>query len=232
LGADHGGYVGRLKAISRAFGDEPTENLHIIIGQLVNLKKNGEVLRMSKRAGNVISIDDLVSAVGVSAARYSLVRSSSDTALELDLELLSSHTNENPVYYVQYAHARTQNVRRNAIEIAPKLEEAYLKASLSLLTHETETDLLGVLAQFSGAVSSAVSLYEPHRIARYLEELASTYHRWYASCRVIPTSQLEGDTDSEEFDLAAARLALNEATGCILRIGLAKLLGVEAPNKM
>jgi arginyl-tRNA synthetase len=231
LGADHGGYIGRLKAISRAFGDDPDKQLRVLLGQLVNLVKDGEPVRMSKRAGNVITIDDLVEAVGVDAARYSLVRSSHDTPLELDLNLLSSHVNENPVYYVQYAHARTRSVLRNAATIMHKSEDELLERAeqitdeqLQLLDHETETVLAGTLASFPATAVSACSLMEPHRIARYAEELAAAYHKWYSACRVLP-----GDGVSEE--LSSARLALNLAAGQILKNSLS-LLGVSAPNRM
>ncbi|MDR2082466.1 MAG: arginine--tRNA ligase [Candidatus Ancillula trichonymphae] len=229
LGADHAGYIGRLKAISRAFGDDADKQLRVLLGQLVNLVKDGEPVRLSKRAGNVITIDDLVEEVGVDAARYSLVRSSHDTPLELDLNLLASHVNENPVYYVQYAHARTQSVLRNAATILGASEQKLMENAeqvtneqLQLLSHETETALVGVLASFSATVQSASSLMEPHRVVRYSEELAAAYHRWYSACRVLP-----GPRVSEE--LSTARMALNLAAGQVVKQSLA-LLGVSAPN--
>jgi len=221
LGADHHGYVKRLMAMTAAFGDEPYVNLEILIGQMVNLVRNGEPVRMSKRAGTVVTMEDLVEAVGVDAARYALVRSSADSQLDIDLDLLTKKTNDNPVFYVQYAHARTCAVARNAAE-AGVTTEAFDAAALA---HETESALLGQLAEFPRIVRQAAELREPHRIARYLEELAGAYHTWYAACRVIPL----GDAPIEP--VHASRLMLNQATSQVLRNGLS-LLGVGAPEKM
>ena len=221
LGADHHGYVGRLMAMVAAFGDKPYYNLEIIIGQLVNLIREGEPVRMSKRAGTVVTLEDLVDAVGVDAGRYALVRSSADSQLDIDLDLLGRKTNDNPVFYVQYAHARTNSVARNA-EAAGVVREAF---DASLLTHETESALLGLLAELPRIVRQAAELREPHRIARYAEEVAGSYHRWYDSCRVTPQG------DDEVTDLHRTRLWLNDATGQVLRNALA-LLGVSAPQKM
>lgn len=221
LGADHHGYVKRLMAMTAAFGDEPYVNLEILIGQMVNLVRNGEPVRMSKRAGTVVTMEDLVEAVGVDAARYALVRSSADSQLDIDLDLLTKKTNDNPVFYVQYAHARTRAVARNAAE-AGVTTEAFDAATLD---HDTEGALLGQLAEFPRIVRQAAELREPHRIARYLEELAGAYHTWYAACRVIPL----GEAPIEP--VHASRLMLNEATSQVLRNGVA-LLGVSAPAKM
>ena len=169
LGADHHGYIGRMMAICAAFGDEPGVNLEILIGQMVNLVKDGAPVRMSKRAGTVVTIDDLVDAVGVDAARYALARSSADSSIDLDLDLLASAKNENPVFYVQYAHARTVDVARNAAEAGVRREDGF---DASLLDHESESVLLGQLAEFPRVVAQAAELREPHRVARYLEELA------------------------------------------------------------
>ncbi len=221
LGADHHGYVQRLMAMTAAFGDVPYVNHEILIGQLVNLLRGGEPVRMSKRAGTVVTMEDLVEAVGVDAARYALVRSSIDSNIDIDLDLLARKTNDNPVFYVQYAQSRTRAVARNA-------EAAGIDRSgfdPSALAHETESELLGVLADFPRVVLQAVELREPHRIARHLEELAGSYHRWYGSCRVIPL----GDEPVEA--VHRARLVLNDATGQVLRNGLA-LLGVSAPERM
>ncbi|MET0734320.1 MAG: arginine--tRNA ligase [Microbacterium sp.] len=221
LGADHHGYIKRLMAMCAAFGDEPYVNLQILIGQLVNLVKDGQPMRMSKRAGTVVTMEDLVEIVGVDAARYALTRSSTDSNLDVDLDVLQKRTNDNPVFYVQYAHARTHNVARNAeasgvdrSEFAPEL-----------LTHETESALLGALQEFPRIVAFAAEVREPHRIARYLEELAGLYHRWYDNCRVIPL----GDAPVEA--VHRTRLWLNDATGQVLRSGL-DLLGVSAPERM
>ncbi len=221
LGADHHGYVRRLMAMTSAFGDEPYVNLEILIGQMVNLVKDGTPQRMSKRAGTIVVLEDLVEAVGVDAARYALVRSSIDQQLDIDLDLLSKRTNDNPVFYVQYAHARTHSVARNAA--ASGVDRSVFDASL--LTHETESTLLGVLAEFPRVVTQAAELREPHRIARYAEELAGNYHRWYDSCRVTPLG------DEPVTDLHRTRLWLNDATGTVLRNALA-LLGVSAPERM
>ena len=222
LGADHHGYVARMMAMCAAFGDEPGVNLEIMIGQMVNLLKEGQPLRMSKRAGTIVTLEDLVSAVGVDAARYALVRSSSDSALDIDLDLLSKHTNDNPVFYVQYAHARTCAVGRNAAELGVTREGGFAP---ELLNHEAESQLLGVLQEFPRIVAQAAELREPHRVARYLEEVAGYYHRWYDKCRVLPLAEAPVEA------LHRTRLWLNDATGQVLRNGLG-LLGVSAPEKM
>ncbi|MBU4335631.1 MAG: arginine--tRNA ligase, partial [Actinobacteria bacterium] len=222
LGADHHGYIGRMMAVCAAFGDTPRVNLEILIGQLVNLVKDGEPVRMSKRAGTVVTIDDLVDAVGVDAARYSLVRSSYDTSIDLDLDLLAKATNENPVFYVQYAHARTVNVARNAAAAGVSRSDGF---DASLLDHESEAVLLGLLAELPRVVEQAATVREPHRVARYLEELAGAYHKWYDQRRVTPFG------DEEVGDLHRTRLWLNDATSRVLATGL-DLLGVSAPERM
>ncbi|MBI9116147.1 arginine--tRNA ligase [Sanguibacter suaedae] len=222
LGADHHGYVARLMAVCAAFGDVPGTNLQIIIGQMVNLLKDGEPFRMSKRAGNVVTLEDLVEAVGVDAARYALVRSSTDSTLDIDIDLLTRATNENPVFYVQYAHARTANVARNAADHGVRREDAF---EPSLLVAETEASLLGALTEFPRVVAQAAELREPHRVARYLEALAGEYHKWYAECRVTPVG------DEDVTDTHRTRLWLNDATRQVLANGLG-LLGVSAPERM
>jgi arginyl-tRNA synthetase len=221
LGADHHGYVGRMMAMCAAFGDEPGTNLEILIGQMVNLLKDGEPMRMSKRNGTIVTMEDLVDAVGVDAGRYALVRFASDTAIDIDLDLLTKRTNDNPVFYVQYAHARTQSVARNAA--ASGVDRSVFDASL--LTHEAESALLGALAEYPSVVRRAAELREPHRIARFIEQLAGLYHRWYDACRVTPLS------DETVTDLHRTRLWLNDATGQVVRNGLG-LLGVSAPERM
>ena len=222
LGADHHGYIGRMMAMCAAFGDEPGVNLQILIGQLVNLVKDGEPVRMSKRAGTIVTLDDLVDAVGVDAARYALVRVSMDTQVDIDLDLLSQHSNDNPVYYVQYAHVRTCNVARNAAAHGVSRDAGFDPAALDT---EADSALLGALAQFPAQVAQATELREPHRIARYLESLAATYHAWYGQCRVTPRS----DDPVEAGHVA--RLWLNDAVTQVLRTGLG-LLGVSAPERM
>ncbi len=222
LGADHHGYVGRLRAMAACFGDDPAQTLQILIGQLVNVLRGGQPVRMSKRAGTFITLDDLVELVGVDAARYSLARASTDSAVDLDVDVLSSHTNANPVFYVQYAHARQSSLLRNAAELGLTLDP---DADVTLLTHEREGDLARALAEFPRVVAGAASFLAPHRVARYLEELSGTYHRFYDACRVLPMG------DEEATPLTYARLLLVEATRVVTRNGLG-LLGVSAPERM
>ena len=217
LGADHHGYIGRLTAIAGAAGDNIETDITVLIGQLVNL----DGAKLSKRAGNIIELTDLLEWLGADALRYWLARYPADSPLSLDGEKVRSRTNDNPVFYVQYAHARTCAVDRNA-EAAGITREAFVPA---LLTHETETDLLGKLQQYPGIVAGAAELREPHRIARFLEEFAAAYHRWYDNCRVIPL----GDAPVE--DVHRTRLWLNDAAGQVLRNGL-DLLGVSAPERL
>ena len=217
LGADHHGYVHRLKALAGSAGDDPERDIEVLIGQLVSV--NGA--RLSKRAGNIIELDDLREWIGTDALRYSLERSPADSPLSLDPELLKKRTNDNPVFYVQYAHARTHNVARNATESGVMCDEFHPE----LLGHETEAALLGALQEFPRIVAFAAEIREPHRVARYLEELAGLYHRWYDNCRVTPKG------DEEIQPVHGTRLWLNDATGQVLRNGLA-LLGVSAPERM
>lgn len=221
LGADHHGYVGRMHAVCAAFGDQPGQNMEILIGQLVSLVRAGEPVRMSKRAGTVVTMEDLVDAVGVDAARYSLVRSSINSTLDIDLELLAKKTNDNPVFYVQYAHARTKQVDRNASEQG--LDRSIF--SPELLSSASESELLAKLSQFPGVLAQAAEFREPHRVARYLEEVAGSYHRFYDNCRILP---LPGQPIEP---LHHTRLWLNDAAGIVLANGLA-LLGVSAPERM
>jgi arginyl-tRNA synthetase len=223
LGADHHGYVNRLMAMCACFGDRPGQNLEIIIGQMVNLVRDGKPLRMSKRAGTVVTIEDLVDAVGVDAARYALARSATTSTIDLDLDLLARRSNENPVFYVQYAHARTCNVRRLAGEDGVHRADGF---DPGLLGHESESVLLGALGEFPGIVAQAAELREPHRVARYLESLAAAYHKWYDVCRVRPQNADETVTDQHR-----TRLWLNDAAGTVLARGL-DLLGVSAPEQM
>ena len=224
LGADHSGYVGRYKALVAAAGDDPESHLEIQIGQLVNLVRNGEPVRMSKRAGNFVLLTDLVEAVGIDAARYALARASVDQQIDIDADLWSRQTNDNPVFYVQYAHARISSVLRNAADLGLALGEA-ADVDVAALTHVRETDLLRAIGEFPRILSGAAELRAPHRVARYLEELAGTYHRFYDSCRVLPRG------DEEATSLNTARLWLCSATETVLRNGLA-VLGVQAPERM
>lgn len=220
LGADHHGYVARLKAAAAALGDNP-DRVEVMIGQMVNLVRDGKPVRMSKRAGTIVILEDLVEAVGVDAARYTLTRYSVDTNIDIDLDLLTKQSNENPVFYVQYAHARTCNVARNA-------EKAGVDTSsfdASQLNTESDNELIAVLSQFPQAVKEAATFREPHRIARYIETLAGSYHRWYGNSHVAPKGE------EEISDLHRARLMLNNAAGQVLSNGL-NMLGVTAPEKM
>jgi arginyl-tRNA synthetase len=220
LGADHHGYIARLKAVAAAFGEDPA-TVEVLIGQLVNLVRDGQPVRMSKRAGTVLTLDDLVEAIGVDAARYSLIRSSVDTPIDIDLALWSSASNENPIYYVQYAHARLSALARNAAELGliPDTEH------LELLSHDKEGALLRSIGEFPRVVKTAAALREPHRICRYLEDLAGDYHRFYDSCRVLPQG------DEQPTDLHTARLALCQAARQVIANGLT-ILGVSAPERM
>ena len=223
LGADHHGYVGRLMAMCAAFGDKPGENLETLIGQMVNLLQDGQPVRMGKRAGNIITLEDLVDAIGADAGRYALVRYSIDSNIDIDLALWTRRTSDNPVYYVQYAHARLASILRNAVELG--LAPAGDEFDPGLLSHEREGDLLRALAEFPRVVHFAATLREPHRVPRYLESLASTFHKFYDECRVLPRG------DEEPGDLHRARLLLVEATQTVVANGL-DLVGVSAPDRM
>ena len=223
LGADHHGYVGRLKAIAACAGDNPEYNIHILIGQLVKIMEGGQEVKLSKRAGTIITLEELVEKTGVDAARYTLIRYPVDTPMVMDIDILKRNTNENPVYYVQYAHARIAAVLRNAAELKIPLDLD--KFDSSQLTHDRENELLGKLAEFPRIVASAAELRQPHRIARYLEDLAGTYHGFYADCRVLPMGE-ENPTA-----LHTARLLLCASTKTVIANGL-DLLGVSAPERM
>ncbi|WP_446216680.1 arginine--tRNA ligase [Micromonospora sp. IBHARD004] len=224
LGADHHGYIGRMKAMAACFGDDPDRNLEILIGQLVNLVREGAPVRMSKRAGTVVTLEDLVDAIGVDAARYALARYSSDSPIDIDVELWTRATRDNPVYYVQYVAARTASVGRNAAEVGLTRGDA-ADFHAELLSHEKENELLKALAEFPAVVASAAELRGPHLVARYLERLAGAYHRFYDNCRILPRG------DEEVTDLHRARLWLNDATRVVIANGL-RLLGVAAPERM
>jgi len=223
LGADHHGYIGRLKAISACAGDDPEYNIHVLIGQLVKIMEGGQEVKLSKRAGTIITLEELVEKVGVDAARYTLIRYPVDTPMVMDVDVLKRNTNENPVYYVQYAHARIAAVLRNAADLNISLDLNNLDTSQ--LTHDRENELLGKLAEFPRIVATAAELRQPHRIARYLEDLAGTYHGFYADCRVLPMGE-ENPTP-----LHTARLLLCTSTKVVIANGL-DLLGVSTPERM
>ena len=223
LGADHHGYVGRLKATAACAGDNPEYNIDVLIGQLVKIMEGGEEVKLSKRAGTIITLEELVEKVGVDAARYTLIRYPVDTPMVMDIDVLKRNTNENPVYYVQYAHARIAAVLRNAAELNIAVELSAFDSSQ--LVHDRENELLGALAEYPRVVQTAAQLRQPHRIARYLEELAGTYHGFYADCRVLPMGE-ENPTA-----LHTARLLLCASTKQVIKNGL-DLLGVSAPERM
>lgn len=223
LGADHHGYVGRLKALVACAGDDPEQNIQVLIGQMVKIFENGEEVKLSKRAGTIITLEELVEKVGVDAARYTLSRYPTDTPLTLDVDLLKKHSNDNPVYYVQYAHARISALLRNAQELGVSLNLTDFNEGL--LTHERENELAGAIAQFPQVLLTAAEVRGPHKIARYLEEIAGLYHRFYNDCRVLP---MGGENPNA---LHTARALLCAATRQLLANGL-DLLGVSAPERM
>jgi len=223
LGADHHGYVNRLRATAACAGDNPDYNVEILIGQLVKIMEGGEEVKLSKRAGTIITLEELVEKVGVDAARYTLIRYPVDTPMVMDIDILRRNTNENPVYYVQYAHARIAGVLRNVAELA--IPMGLSNFDPSQLSHDRENELLGTLAEFPGIVTAAAAFREPHRIARYLEELAGVYHGFYADCRVLPMGE------EAISPLHSARANLCAATKQVLANGL-DLLGVSAPERM
>lgn len=225
LGADHHGYVNRLRAVAACAGDDPDKNIEVLIGQLVKIMRNGEEVKLSKRAGELILLTDLVAAVGVDAVRYSLIRYPVDTPLVLDFDLMTARTNENPVYYVQYAHARINALLNTAAELGINWQNGDIAFAPDLLVHTSEQELLAQLAQFPSVVATSAELREPHRIARYLEDLATGYHRFYDNCRVLPGA------DTPVSAINVARLHVCRATQIVIKNGL-DLLGVTAPERM
>ncbi len=224
LGADHHGYVNRLRAMAACAGDDPDRNIEVLIGQLVKIMKDGEELKLSKRAGTLVTLEELVELIGVDALRYTLARYPADSPLTLDAAEMTRQSSDNPVFYVQYAHARVSSILRNAadLDLAPAGADDF---DPGLLTHEKEGELLRALAELPRVVAGAAELREPHRVARYLEDTAATYHRFYDNCRVLPMG------DEEPTDLHRARLLLVDATRTVLANGLA-MLGVSAPERM
>ncbi|UPK73912.1 arginine--tRNA ligase [Nocardioidaceae bacterium SCSIO 66511] len=223
LGADHHGYVGRLKAMAACAGDEPDRNLQVLIGQLVKILQDGQELKLSKRAGTLVTLQELVELIGVDSLRYSLIRYPTDSPLTLDVDEITRQASDNPVFYVQYAHARLSSILRNAADLGLSFDAETFDASL--LSHEREGDLLRALAEFPRVVAKSAELREPHRIARYLEDTASTFHKFYDECRVLPMG------DEEAGELHRSRLMLVAATRVVLRNGL-DLIGVGAPERM
>ncbi|MEI9906884.1 MAG: arginine--tRNA ligase [Actinomycetota bacterium] len=223
LGADHHGYVNRLRAVAACAGDDPDYNIHVLIGQLVKIVCSNEEMKLSKRAGTIITLEEIVELIGVDASRYTLIRYPVETPMVMDVDILKQRTNDNPVYYVQYAHARISALLRNAVELGVPIELSDLDPSL--LEHDRENELLGILAEYPKVVHGAAELREPHRIARYLEELAGVYHRFYSDCRVMPLGGRTSFCDS-----FGSRQSMRSDRQVLFN-GL-KLLGVSAPERM
>ena len=223
LGADHHGYVGRIKAIAACAGDDQDKDVEALIGQMVKIIEGGEELKLSKRAGTIITLEELVEKVGIDAARYTLIRYPTDTPMVMDVDLLKKNTNDNPVYYVQYAHARICAVLRNAKDLGIDFGNDFFAPEL--LVHQQERELIGLLAEYPRIVASAAQMRQPHRVARFIEELAAQYHRFYNDCRVLPMG------DEKPGKLNSTRATLSQATAQVIHNGL-DLLGVSAPEKM
>ena len=223
LGADHHGYVGRIKAIAACAGDDPEKDIEALIGQMVKIIEGGQEIKLSKRAGTIITLEELVEKVGIDAARYTLIRYPTDTPMVMDVDLLKKNTNDNPVYYVQYAHARICAVLRNAKDLG--IDYGLKFYSPELLVHERERELIGLLAEYPRIIAAAAFARQPHRVARYIEDLAAQYHRFYNDCRVLPLG------DEKPTKLNSARACLSLATAQVISNGL-DLLGVNAPERM
>jgi arginyl-tRNA synthetase len=223
LGADHHGYVGRIKAIAACAGDDPEKDIEALIGQMVKIIEGGQEIKLSKRAGTIITLEELVEKVGIDAARYTLIRYPTDTPMVMDVDLLKKNTNDNPVYYVQYAHARICAVLRNAKDFG--IEYGVNSYNPELLVHQQERELIGLLAQYPRIVASAAQMRQPHRVARFIEDLAAQYHRFYNDCRVLPLGQ------EKPTQLNSARATLSLAAAQVISNGL-DLLGVRAPERM
>ena len=224
LGADHHGYVGRLRAMAACAGDDPDRNIEILIGQLVKIMRDGEEVRLSKRAGEIITLEELMDEIGVDALRYSLARYPSDSPLVLDVAEITRASADNPVFYVQYAHARTCRMMANAADLGMSVPDDY---DPSLLTHPRDGELLRALAEFPRVVAAAAELREPHRVARYLEDTTSVFNKWYDTkeCRMLPQG------DEPVAPVNEARLMLVVAARTVIANGL-DLLGVSAPERM
>ncbi|WP_314664851.1 arginine--tRNA ligase [uncultured Selenomonas sp.] len=216
-GADHHGYVARVKASMAALGHNP-EELTVLLLQMVSLYRDGALVKLSKRTGETVTLRELMEEVGVDAARYFFLMRSLDSQLDFDLDLATRKSNENPVYYIQYAHARISSIFRQADEAGIVVRDG---AELELLTDETEIALIKKIAAYPEEIARAAAEFAPQRIARYSHELAGAFHSFYNKCRIV----------GQEPPLASARLALVLATGRVIRHSLG-VLGVSAPEKM
>ncbi|EKU71896.1 arginine--tRNA ligase [Selenomonas sp. F0473] len=216
-GADHHGYVARVKAAIAALGHDPSR-LTVLFLQMVSLYRDGQLVKLSKRTGETVTLRELMEEVGVDAARYFFIMRSLDSQLDFDLDLAKKRSNENPVYYIQYAHARISSIFRQADELGLVPADGM---ELELLTDETETALIKKLGAYPEEIARAAAEYAPQRIARYSHELASAFHSFYNQCRIVGQAR----------ELASARLALVAATGHVIRHSLG-ILGVSAPDKM
>ena len=216
-GADHHGYVARVKAAMQALGHDP-KKLTVLLLQMVSLYRNGELVKMSKRTGQSVTLNELIEEVGTDAARYFFLMRSLDSQLDFDLDLAKKKSNDNPVYYIQYAHARICSIFRQADETGLKLPA---KPNLARLQDPSEIELIKKIESYPEEIERAAKDYAPHHIARYSYDLASLFHSFYNRCRII----------GQEQELAEARLALVKATGHVIRHSLA-ILGVSAPEHM
>ncbi|HEX2894174.1 MAG TPA: arginine--tRNA ligase, partial [Marmoricola sp.] len=227
LGADHHGYVNRLRAMAACVGDDPDQTLDVMIGQLVKILSGGEELKLSKRAGTIVTLDELAEEIGVDALRYSLARYPADSPLVLDVAEITKASADNPVYYVQYGHARTCRMMENAADLGMSVSSAQAGYDPALLTHERDRELLRALAEFPRVVAASAELREPHRIARYLEDTTAVFNKWYDTkeCRMLPSG------DDPVTPVNEARLVLVAAARTVLANGL-DLLGVSAPERM
>ena len=225
LGADHHGYVARLRAAASCLGEDP-DRVEIVIGQLVNLLRDGEPVRLSKRSGDIVTIDEVLDEVGADVLRYHFLRQNLDTTMDLDLAVITATSMENPVYYVQYAHARVASLARQAVERGFDPGDA-ADADLELLDHPAELALLRALSGLPHAVADAAEARATQRLTRYAEDLAATFHRFYAECRVLvddpeaddaTRARLHASSRARYWLVTAARQVLANALG-ILRVG-------------
>jgi len=224
LGADHHGYIARMSAAVQALG-APKEAFDVLLGQIVNLYRDGEPVRMSKRTGDIITFEEVFEEVGKDATRYLLMQRSADSMIDFDLELAKEQSSKNPVFYVQYAHARISSIFRTAQQspALANLENHLDQADLSLLEQSEERQLILKILSYPDELSLAALYREPHRMATYAEELAALFHSFYRQCRVLDESNLP---------LSQARLALAQAARLTIRNVLTGIFGISAPEAM